>query len=157
MQRDEWFYRIKTATRSLVTFIGTQDDAALIAQVSKSQIQRWADPRQPDLITLSAAMKLESETGMACITKVMAAQHGNHLVAADGRVVPSCIVSGFAGVADQFGDLANEVAGALGDGRVTPHELTAIGDVLAKLSRAVAEAQGAAARVRSFSEARHSA
>jgi len=36
MQRDEWFYRIKTATRSLVTFIGTQDDAALIAYLRRA-------------------------------------------------------------------------------------------------------------------------
>lgn len=148
MHRDEWFYRIKTATRALVKFIGTQDDAGAVAQVSQSQIQRWVDPRQPDLITLSAAMKLEAETGMSCITEVMAAQNGHHLVNADGTRVPSCVVTGFAGVADEFGDLATRVAEALADGTISPNEHTAISDALASLAQAVAKAQGASGRIR---------
>ena len=157
MLRDEFFFRIKTATRSLVKLIGTNEDAGAVAGVGKSQMHRWCDPNTGDLITLSAAMKLEAETGMSCITEVMAAQNGHHLVSADGTRVPTCVVSGFAGVADEFGDLATRVANALADGVISPNEHTSISDALSKLAHAVAKAQGASGRIRSVSEARQPA
>ena len=157
MARDEWFFRIKTATRALVKMIGTHEAAGLIAGVAKSQMHRWADPSHADLITLSAAMKLEAECGQPCITEVMAAQLGNHLVRSDGSAPPSCMVTAFAGVADEFGDVAGRVADALDDGAISPNEHLAISDSLSRLVQAASRAQGASARLRSVDELRRSA
>lgn len=154
MARDEWFFRIKTATRALVKMIGTHEDAGLIAGVAKSQMHRWADPSDPALITLTAAMKLEAECGMPCVSEVMAAQIGLNLVKADGSAAPACMVTAFAGIADEFGDVANRVADALDDGAISPNENTAISDALSKLSQAVSRAQGAGARLRAVVEER---
>lgn len=157
MQRDEWFFRIKTATRALVKMIGTHEDAGVIAGVSKTQMHRWAHPQDSDLITLTAAMKLEAECGMPCISEVMAAQLGNQLVKSDGSPVPTCMMTAFAGVADEFGDVAGRVAAALHDGDISPNEHTAISDALTQLSQAVSAAQGAGARLRAVVETRRSA
>lgn len=154
MARDEWFFRIKTATRALVKMIGTHEDAGLIAGIAKSQMHRWADPSDPSLITLSAAMKLEAECSMPCVSEVMAAQMGLHLVKADGAAAPGCMMTAFAGVADEFGDVANRVADALDDGAISPNEHTAISDALSKLSQAVSRAQGAGARLRAVVDQR---
>ncbi len=154
MARDEWFFRIKTATRALVKMIGTHEAAGLIAGVAKSQMHRWADPSSADLITLSAAMKLELECGMPCVTEVMAAQLGHHLARSDGTAAPNCMVTAFAGVADEFGDVASRVSDALDDGEISPNEHTSISDALSKLSQAVSRAHGASARLRAVTEAR---
>lgn len=154
MTRDEWFFRIKTATRALVKMIGTHEDAGLIAGVSKSQMHRWASPTDPEIITLTAAMKLEAESGMPCVSEVMASRLGNHLVKADGSTVPGCMVTAFAGVADEFGDVASRVAEAIHDGDISPNEHTSISDALTKLSHAVANAQGSGARLRAVAEVR---
>jgi hypothetical protein len=157
MIRDEWFFRIKTATRALVKMVGTHEDAGLIAGVSKSQMHRWASPTDAEIITLTAAMKLEAECGMPCISEVMASRLGNHLAQADGSPAPGCMVTAFAGVADEFGDVASRVAEALHDGSISPNEHTAISDALTQLSIAVAQAQGAGARLRSVVDTRRSA
>lgn len=157
MAKDEWFFRIKTATRALVKMIGTHEMAGAIAGVSKTQMHRWTDPTYADLITLSAAMKLEANCGMGCISEVMAAQLGQHLVNADGTTPPNCMVTAFAGVADEFGDVAGRVAEALDDGSVTPNEHTAIADALSRLSQAVSRAHGTGARLRAVGEQRRSA
>jgi hypothetical protein len=154
MIRDEWFFRIKTATRALVKMIGTHEDAGLVAGVSKSQMHRWASPTDPELITLTAAMKLEAESGMPCVTEVMADRLGNHLAKSNGSAVPSCMMTAFAGVADEFGDVAGRVAAALHDGDISPNEHTAISDALTQLSQAVSAAQGAGARLRAVVENR---
>lgn len=157
MNRDEWFFRIKTATRALVKLIGTHEGAGLVAGVSKSQMHRWASPTDAEMITLTAAMKLEAECGMPCISEVMASRLGNHLSRADGSPAPGCMVTAFAGVADEFGDVAGRVAEALHDGDMSPNEHTAIADALTKLSVAVSQAQGAGARLRAVVETRKSA
>ncbi len=154
MQRDEWFFRIKTATRALVKMIGTHEDAGVIAGVSKTQMHRWAHPSDADMITLSAAMKLEAECGMPCVSEVMAARLGNQLVKSDGSPVPTCMMTAFAGVADEFGDVAGRVAAALHDGDISANEHTAIADALTKLSHAVSSAQGAGSRLRAVAENR---
>lgn len=157
MIRDEWFFRIKTATRALVKMIGTHEDAGLIAGVSKSQMHRWASPTDPEIITLSAAMKLEAESGMPCISEVLASRLGNHLVRADGSRAPGCMMTAFASVADGFGDVASRVAEALQGGSISPNEHIAIADALHRLSAAVAQAQGAGAKLRSVVETRRPA
>lgn len=157
MQRDEWFFQIKTATRALVRMIGTHEAAGAIAGVSKTQMHRWAHPQDSDLISLPAAMKLEAECGMPCVSEVMAAQSGFRLVGAEGKSPPNCMVTAFAGIADEFGEVSGRVAEAIQDGSITPNEHTAINDALHKLAEAVRAAKGTSASLRSVGETRRSA
>jgi hypothetical protein len=150
--RDEWFFRIKTATRALVKVIGTAEAAAIIAGVSRSVMQRWASPVDADIITLTAAMKLEAECGVPCITEAMAARSGLSLVKADGSAPPACILTAYGSVTEEFGDLSSRVADAIKDGQISPNEHTAICDAALKVQRAAGAIQGTSARLRSVGE-----
>lgn len=154
MQRDEWFFRIKTGTRALVKMIGTHEDAGAIAGVSKTQMHRWAHPQDSDLITLTAAMKLEAECGMPCISEVMAAQLGNHLVRSDGSAPPSCLVTAFGKLSDEFADVAGRVGEAIQEGSISPNDHAAICDELNQLIQRANQMQGTSARLRSIDEQR---
>nr|WP_156410363.1 phage regulatory CII family protein [Bosea sp. Root381] len=134
--------------------IGTHEDAGAIAGVSKTQMHRWAHPQDSDLITLTAAMKLEAECGMPCVSEVMAAQSGFRLVSAEGKAPPNCMVTAFAGIADEFGEVSGRVADAIQDGLVSPNEHTAINDALHKLAEAVRVAKGTSASLRAVDEMR---
>lgn len=157
MARDEWFFRIKTATRALVRTIGTHEAAGMIAGISKTQMHRFADPSHPDLITLSAAMKLEAECGVPCVTEVMAAQLGNHLVRSDGSAPPSCMVTAFGKLSDEFADVAGRVGEAIQDGAISPNDHAAICDELNHLIQRANQMQGTSARLRVADEIRKSA
>lgn len=154
MARDEWFFRIKTATRALVKMIGTHEDAGLIAGVAKSQMHRWADASDPALITLSAAMKLEVECGMPCVTEVMAAQLDNHLVRSDGTAPPKCMVTAFGKLSDEFADVAARVGEAIEDGIISPNDHAAICDELNQLIQRANQMQGTSGRLRAVDEQR---
>ncbi len=151
-QRDEWFFRFKTATRALIKMIGRIEDAALVAGVSKSVMHRWSSTTDADMITIAAALKLEAECGVPCVTEAMAAHGGMTLVKRDGSAAPTCMMTAFGGVADEFGDLANRVAEALRDGNLSPNDHTAINDALASLIEAANRAKGTSARLRAVGE-----
>jgi hypothetical protein len=156
-ERDEWFFRIKTATRALVKIIGRIEDAAIIAGVSRSVMHRWASTTDADIITLTAAMKLEAECGVPCVTEAMAERHGSHLVRADGTLPPPCMMTAFGGLADEFGDVTNRIAEAMRDGDVSPNEHAAICDDLNRLILAANAMQGTSASLRAVDENRRSA
>lgn len=153
-ERDDWYFRIKTATRTLVKMIGTYEDAGRICGVSAKTMHRYGEitPGNNDFIPIRAAMKLEAECGVPCVTEAMAAHGGMSLLKADGSAPPPCMMTAFGGVADDFGDLSMRVAAALADGSISPNELTAIDSALAGLSEAVNRAKGTSARLRAVGE-----
>lgn len=157
MARDEWFFRIKTATRALVKMVGTNEDAGIIAGFAKSQMHRFTDPTDPALIPLSGAMKLEAECGIPCITEVMAAQCGNHLVRSDGSTPPKCMVTAFGKLSDEFADVAARVGEAIEDGNISANDHAAICDELNQLIQRANQMQGTSGRLRSVDELRRSA
>lgn len=150
--RDEWFFRIKTATRALVKMIGTAEAAAIIAGVSRSVMQRWASPVDADIITLTAAMKLEAECGVPCVTEAMAARSGLTLVRDDGSAPPACMLTAYGSVTEEFGELSGRVAEALKDGKLSPNEHAAICEAAANVQRAAGAIQGTSARLRAVGE-----
>ena len=140
--RDEWISSVKTATRCTVRMIGTLDEAAAVAGVSRSPLGRCASATDPDIISISAAMRLMAETGAPDILVAMAGALGFSVVAADGAKPPSCIASAFGSVADEFGDVASRVGEAMRDGQITPNEQRGIAEAMSRLGRAVTNAQG---------------
>jgi hypothetical protein len=157
MIRDEWFFRIKTATRALVKMVGTHEDAGLIAGVSKSQMHRWASPTDAEIITLTAAMKLEAECGMPCISEVMASRLGNHLAKADGSPAPGCMVTAFA-ASPTSSAMWPAASPKLCTTAISPNEHTAIcGCSDASSASPSPQAQGAGARLRAVVDTRRAA
>lgn len=152
MQRDEWFFRFKTATRALIKMIGTIEDAAIVAGVSKSVMHRWSSTTDADMITIAAAMKLEAECGVPCVTEAMAAHGGMSLVKPDGSAPPACMITAFGGVAEEFGDLSSRVVEAMRDGHLSQNDHVAINDALADLIEAANKAKGTSARLRAVGE-----
>lgn len=156
IDRDEWFFRIKTATRTLVKLIGTYEDAGRICGVSAKTMHRYGQvaPDNSDIIPIMSALKLEAECGVPCVTEAMAARNGLTLQRSDGTASPACMMTAFGGVADDFGELAVRVAAALGDGTISPNELTSIDSALSGLSEAVTRAKGTSAKLRAVGDAR---
>lgn len=152
--RDDEYFRIKTATRALVKMIGTYEDAGRICGVSAKTMHRYGEiaPGNNDFIPIRAALKLEAECGVPCVTEAMASLGGLSLVKSDGSAPPACMMTAFGGVADEFGDLANRVAEALSDGTISPNEFTAINDALSALGEAVTKAKGTSARLRAVGD-----
>lgn len=153
-ERDEWYFRIKTATRALVKMIGTYEDAGRICGVSAKTMHRYGEvtPGNNDFIPIRSALKLEAECGVPCVTEAMAAHGGLSLAAADGSAPPACMMTAFGGVANEFGDLANRVADALRDGELSPNDHIAINDALSSLNEAVSKAKGTSAKLRAVGE-----
>ena len=134
---DTWFIAIKQATRDLVRACHGIVAAAEIAHVSKSEVSRWQSATDPDIITLPAALALEAECGAPLVTAAMARLHGRALQG-DAPADAGAIAAGHAQMMQHAGRLMQDMAHALGDGRITPGEAGTLrrvsGDVQAALS-----------------------
>ncbi len=120
---DAALLRIYSATRDLVRACGGIVRAGEVADVSKSEVSRWQSARDPDVISLSALMKLESECGLPLVTTVLAEAQGYRMSdpAHDGGEAAS-VMSRQSEVMHRASELLASGAAALADGRVTPAE-----------------------------------
>lgn len=152
--RDEWYFRIKTATRTLVKLIGTYEDAGRICGVSAKTMHRYGEvsPENNDFIPIRSALRLEAECGVPCVTEAMAAIGGRSLVNGDGSSPPACMLTAYGSVTEEFGELSGRVADALKDGKLSPNEHTAICEAAANVQRAAGAIQGTSARLRAVGE-----
>lgn len=142
MQRPEWISSVKTATRCTIALIGTFDDAARVTGISRSVLWRCASATDPDVISLTGAMRLMQETGCHDILAAMAASHGLTVTAGEGAG-PNCLASAFGSVAEEFGEVASRVGQAIADGEITPNEQKHIAEAWSRLGRAVSQGQAA--------------
>ncbi|BBE74340.1 phage regulatory CII family protein [Oharaeibacter diazotrophicus] len=139
MHQDQWLYRLKAATRDLVTLAGGFKRAAEVAKYSKSNVERWANTDDGAVIPLTAAMALERETGQPLVTEVMAEHAGRALTGPDGAGGQAAGVWGAHATAIRAAAEAAAVgAEAMADGRLTPAELAALERSYSELDRAVA-------------------
>ncbi len=80
---DAWFHRVKSATRDLVKLCGGVERAGEITHMSKSEVSRWQAGGPEVIIPITAALALEAECGVACVTSAMAGLTGRRLSEAD--------------------------------------------------------------------------
>ncbi|MCF6112343.1 phage regulatory CII family protein [Mesorhizobium muleiense] len=145
----QWFYRLKAAQRDLIERCGTIERAAAIASLSKSQMGRFNNAGDPELMPLSAVLLLEAECGTPLVTSVMAELNGRRLADADAPgAANATMMAAHADVVVQFGELIAAAAMAFADGRLTPAELAGIDRGAAKLETALAELRKSAAAAR---------
>lgn len=153
---DTWFIAIKQATRDLVHACNGIVAAGEIAHVSKSEVSRWQSATDPDIISLPAALALEAECSAPLVTAAMARLHGRALQG-EGPADAATIAAGHAQMMQHAGRLMQDMAQALGDGRITPGEAGALrrvsGDVQAALSDLCALLEAAQIRPAPFADA----
>lgn len=144
-----WFYRLKAAQRDLISRAGGIERSADIASLSKSQIGRFNNSGDPELMPLSAVLMLEAECAAPLVTQVMAELNGRRLADAEvGEAANACIMASHAEVVVQAGELMAKGAMAFADGRLTPSEAAGIDRQAASLEHAVSDLRRAAASAR---------
>lgn len=152
-QRDEWFFRIKAATRDLREACGDTGRAADIAGVSRSLMGRYCSTTDPDLISLSAAAKLEAECGIPAVSQVLAERSGFRLVRMSDGAQAGCLLRAHLNLADELGDVSKRIREASEDGEITPAEAASIDEHLADVQAVTANARNICASIRSGKKA----
>lgn len=145
-----WFYRIKSAQRDLIERCGGIVRSAEKCSCSKTEVGRWNNQGDPDLMPISAVMQLEADCGVPLVTTAMAELNGRRLADPDEvSAANASVMAAHAEVVVQFGELIARAASAFSDGRLTPAELAAIDRDAASVERAIGELRKAAAHGRS--------
>ncbi|WP_411033816.1 hypothetical protein [Shinella sp. BYT-45] len=134
---DPFLYRVKAAQRDLIERCGGILRVETISGFSKSQVGRWNNPSDPDLMPIGAVRALEADCGAALVTGVLAEANGRRLTdPEEERAQNVCVMLSHAEVLRQAAELANGMANAIADGQVTPTEARNIDRLAAGLERA---------------------
>jgi hypothetical protein len=143
---EAWFYRIKSAQKDLIERCGGIVRSAEKCSSSKTEVGRWNNQTDPDLMPLPAVLQLEADCGMPLVTAVMADLNGRRLADPDEFGATNAgVMTAHAEVVVQFGELIAKAAIAFSDGKLTPSELAGIDRNAAALERALSELRKAAA------------
>lgn len=120
---DAWHFRVKAATRDLVSRCGGVVRAGEQAMVSKTEISRWQSVGDDGIITIPAALALEAECGAPLVTAVMADLQGRRLSdeAVAGEAA-SCLFRDYAELMRKFADVSSVMAESQADGVFTGAE-----------------------------------
>ena len=107
--------------------------------VSKSQVGRWNNAQDIDLMPLNVVYVLESECGIAFVTKALASLNGRSLEENDkpNHKNPD-IMTTFADTVHHTSELMKAGIDALADGKITPNEATRMDREAASLEKRVA-------------------
>lgn len=144
-----WFYRLKAAQRDLIKRVGGIERAADLAFISKSQMGRFNNDADPELMPIPAVLMLQRECGVALVTAAMAELEGRRLADPETQEAANAgIMASHAEVVVQAGELMAKGALAFADGRLTPSEAAGIDRAAASLERATSDLRKAAASAR---------
>ncbi|RWD71624.1 phage regulatory CII family protein [Mesorhizobium sp.] len=146
---EAWFFRIKSAQQDLIMRCGGIVRAAEKCSSSKTEVGRWNNQLDPDLMPLPAVLQLEEVCGVPVVTSAMAELNGRRLADPEAfGTANATMMAAHAEVVVQFGELIAKAAMAFSDGKLTPAELAGIDRGAAALERAVAELRKSAASAR---------
>lgn len=149
MSQDAFILRLKAAQRDLIEACGGCARAGEKSGHSKSTVGRWMDGADPTLMPLSAVRMLEIDCNQPFVTAVMAEASGRRLTdPAEERAADICVMRSHAEVMRQMAELANDMAMALADGRVTPAEAARGDRIAAQGQAAINELRGAFAAIK---------
>lgn len=141
-----WFYRLKSAQKDLIERCGGIVRAAEKCSSSKTEVGRWNNQGDPDLMPLPAILQLEAECGVPLVTSAMAELNSRRLTDSDEvSASNACIMAAHAEVVVQFGELIARAAVAFSDGKLTSAELVSLDRDAAAVERVLSELRKAAA------------
>lgn len=149
MIKNAWFYRIKAAQRDLIALSGGIERTAEITSISKSQVGRWNNAQDTDLMPINAVLMLEEHCGMAVVTAVMAELNGRRLAdETDATRQSADVLSAYAETIRHAGDVMSAGALALADGKVTAAEAVTIDRAVAILEQGIPGFRQSLAQIR---------
>lgn len=145
-----WFYRLKAAQRDLIKRVGGIERAGDIANVSKSQMGRFNNDGDPELMPLQVALMLQRECGVPLMTDAMAGLEGYRLTRPEegSAAANATIMSSYAETVVQAGELISRGALAFADGKLTAAEAAGIDRAAGLLEQGLSELRRATAAAR---------
>lgn len=146
---EAWFHRVKAAQRDLIKLAGGIERAAEVTSISKSHIGRMNNPADGELMPLAAVVMLEADCGQPLVTAVLAETNGRRLTDPEAeRAADVSVLSMHAELMRQSAELANGMAIAIADGRVTPAEAQSVDRICSSLQAATSELRAALAAIK---------
>lgn len=146
---DPFLPRIKAAQRDLIEACGTYRRIEERFSYSKSQVQRWADSKHPDLMPIDAVRRLEEDCDVPYVTSVMAEVTGRRLTDPEQeREAAVCVMQSHADLMRESAELAGKMALAFADGHMTPAEATVADRAAAAMEEAARQLRNALAVVK---------
>jgi hypothetical protein len=146
---DAFLYRVKAAQRDLIERCGGIMRVVDKSGYSKSEVGRWNNGSEPDLMPVGAIAALERDCGQALVTAVLAEANGRRLTDPEAaRRAEVNVLTSHAELMRQSAELANAIAVAIADGAVTPSEATTVDRVAASLERAASELRASLAVIK---------
>ncbi|TXI03259.1 MAG: hypothetical protein E6Q76_14050 [Rhizobium sp.] len=146
---DAFLYRIKAAQRDLISRCGGIMRVVELTGFSKSEVGRWNNGADPDLMPVGPIVVLEKDCGYALVTGVLADVNGRRLTdPEDDRRAGMGLMSALAEVQRQIGELVTAAGAAIADGFVTPTEGASIDRPAANAERAISDLRAAVAVIK---------
>lgn len=143
---EAWFYRVKSAQKDLIERCGGIVRAADKCSSSKTEVGRWNNQTDPDIMPIPAVLQLEADCGVPLVTAAMADLNHRRLADPDEFAAANAsVMAAHAEVVVQFGELIAKTAIAFSDGKLTPAELAGMDRNAAALERALGELRKSAA------------
>lgn len=148
---EAWMYRVKAAQRDLIEACGTLRRIEEKHSYGKTTVGRWSDPNDPTFMPLQAVVALQADCGIPYITQVLAELQGRRLTDPDvERQAEIGVMASHAEVMRLVGELANSVALAIADGRVTPAEAHSVDRIAAGLQQVTSDLRGSLASIKAL-------
>ncbi|MFT2213101.1 hypothetical protein ACLJYM_14555 [Rhizobium giardinii] len=146
---DAFLFRVKAAQRDLIERCGGIERAVEITGFSKSQVGRWNNPNDPDLMPVGAIRTLEADCGRALVTAVMAEANGRRLTDPEvERQADVSIMIAHAELMRHSAELAHSMAQAISDGHVTPTEAGQVDRVASMMEKAASDLRASLAVIK---------
>ncbi|MBB4574419.1 hypothetical protein [Rhizobium lentis] len=146
---DAFLYRIKAAQRDLIERCGGIMRVVEKSGYSKSEVGRWNNGSEPDLMPVGAIAMLERDCGQPLVTAVLAETNGRRLTDPDeARRAEVNVLTSHAELMRHSAEVANAIAVAISDGQVTPSEATTVDRLASGLERAASDLRQALAVIK---------
>ncbi|MBP1873522.1 hypothetical protein J2Z19_003237 [Ensifer adhaerens] len=146
---EAWMFRVKAAQRDLIEACGGIRRVERRFNYGKSTVGRWNDASDPTLMPLGAIVALETDCGIPYVTGALAEASGRRLTDPDeDRVADVCVMTTHAELLRHTAELANGMAIAISDSRVTPTEAQTIDRIAASMQNAMNDMRAALAAIK---------
>lgn len=124
IHRDTDYFALKAATRRACEQSGRLDDSAERTRVSKAQLSKYGDPKEPgaNFVPLDVAADLDAMAGDPVLARALAAVAGYDLVPMSAMPATDTHLGHLGSIAREAGEVMAGLADSLADGTVTPAE-----------------------------------
>lgn len=146
---EAFLYRVKAAQRDLIERCGGIMRVVEKSGYSKSEVGRWNNGAEPDLMPVGAIAVLERDCGQALVTAVLAETNGRRLTdPEESRKAEVNVLTMHAEVMRRSAEAANALAIAIADGSITHSEATTVDRTFASVEAAISDMRASLAVIK---------